>query len=178
MRVKAEHRRKSLENKSLNKESLPLVLGDFLTELKNADDAEDRQKAAVKILNLLSSEFGLPKCRLKLYDERRPTVKGRKPKNASRDMKYWYRGLYEYEPRKQSLIKIWNISVCEVVLDGEVIQAERTLSWIHIVNVLLHEFIHHYDIKGLKIEIDHDLGFWKRFQHLRKLVFSHVNVSK
>lgn len=178
MKVKIEHYRTSLENKQLTKETLPEELGDFLEELRHAEDHKERQAAANKILKLINKEFGLPNCRLRIYDEKRPVVRGRKPKNVSRDQKYWYRGLYRYEPKKTSLIEIWNISVWEVIIDGQLLEAERTLSWLNVLNVLLHEFVHHYDVKGLKIEVDHDVGFWKRFQNIRRLVFSHIKASK
>jgi hypothetical protein len=178
MKVKADDRRKSLDNKQLTRESLPEELEDFLIELKAAEEVEERQKAANKILKLLNKEFGLPNCRLRIYDDKRPTVRGRKPKNVSRDQKFWYRGLYNYEPKKSSLIEIWNMQPCEVIIDGEIYKAERNLSWQHILNVLLHEFVHHHDVKGLKIEVDHDSGFWSRFKNIRRLVFSHVNVVR
>lgn len=168
----------SLENTRLNKDCLSPELGDLLIELKDARDAKEIHRASAKILNLLTSEFGLPKCRFKFYDNRRPRARGRKPKNASRDTKYWHRGLYLQESKSPPMIKIWGVSLTEILLDGEVLQAEVTLSWGSILNALLYEFVHHYDAKGLKIKIDHDLGFWKRFQHLRRLVFSHINAQR
>lgn len=173
--VRKEDRKTSLENKTLHINSLPIIIRTYLNDLKEAEYIEDRQKAVNDILKALSSGFGLPTCTIHLYNKKRPLIPGRK--KGDRKVSFWYRGVYRVNPKKRSLIEIWNMSPCEIVVEGHHYEGERTLSWMNILGILLHEFIHHYDYKHLHIDIDHDLGFWSRLRHLRKMVLTHIDLG-
>lgn len=151
--------KKSLESDKLFKHRLPIKFYKEVPKLLAADDAKERREILYRMNCILNEYFKIPRCGLRVYDYKRPYLAGR--------ANYWLKGQYVPTRQGMPLIKIWNFS-----------ENNRKLSSLHILNVFLHEYIHHYDYRCLDIDVGHDSGFWRRLQHLRELVFASAPKQK
>lgn len=150
--VKIDHYYKSLNNPTLIRKKLPKSVFKEIDKLYGVVSAKDRRNILYNIAKILNNHFGLPNCGLKIYKSNRPHLSG--------NSDYWLKGQYIQNKRGLPLIRLWNFS-----------ENGRRLSSQQILNIFLHEYIHHYDFKHLKIDVDHDIGFLKRLDFLRKMIF-------
>jgi hypothetical protein len=150
--VKKEDRNVSLSTPRLNRRGLPRSVNPILKTFVISDNREDQLRMLKNITKILNEHFGICACGVRLKNKKRKFVSGRG--------QYWLMAQYINPNRGTPYITIWTIT-----------ENDRNLSSYQILNLFLHEYVHHYDMKKLRIDIPHDSGFWKRLKYLRKIFF-------
>lgn len=151
MYVRKAHKIKSMECTIFPCTHLPEHILNLVSELRSCSTSESRQNVCAKIVDGLSSLLGLPPCEVAIHDSKRRFVRG--SKNHGRNV---LMALYtQYHRPHPDTIEIWNRT-----------ENGRRLCWFHMLYLLLHEFVHHYERTGLQIVVDHDSGFRQRHKNL------------
>ena len=150
---------KSLRILKLHRRTIPNRCVIALTELYDTKDAKKRQKLCLEINNLLCTHFSIPRCRVRVYSKNRPKMRG---KGGG-----YLLGLYSNEAGETSLIELWNYTI-----NGRLVSSR------YLFDTYLHEFVHHYDDRRLKLDLDHDAGFEARLKFIQDLFFKKVQERK
>lgn len=146
MKTKAEiyERSNSIETVDLSR-----FAKSYYKKLLNASEAKaDRQKAASSLVDYLCNKYKINGVQVIVTDKKRPQRRERRSKVT-------YLGFYA--PDTKTIIVYNKTAVkCQTV-------AIKTF-----IDVLLHEFIHHYDFEYLKLGGSyHTAGFYKRISDLK-----------
>lgn len=120
--------------------------------------AEERQAVGSDIIDNFCKHFRIPKCKVLIYEKKRPKIKGRR--TAGYLNNGWLCGYYTTFNKNNSVIEVWNKS-----------ENGRKLSWYIILSLLMHEFTHHYDVYKLKSDLKeaHANGFNDRYKEFLKI---------
>jgi len=118
----------------------------YMKRLLKAESLEDRQIIGQELLDYLCKKYKINGVRLAVLDKNRPSVcRGRGEKHGD----YM---IYSCN------IRVWN-RTCK---RGEIISIKS------FIDTLLHEFMHHYDYRYLKLGNSlHTAGFYKRISDLK-----------
>jgi len=132
----------------------------FANLLKCSEDIKERHKEAQKLLDYLCKKFGIVNVPLIVTDKPQPHSTDKFSNRLVRKTQ----GCYKYKSitRTPISITIWNKTAVR----------QQPISIKVFAETLLHEFIHHYDICYLKLDVSlHTSGFYKRISDLNdKLV--------
>lgn len=144
-------------NISLKNSTLPIKVASKKMKQYKADFFSDENKLNQRanlslLLKELNRKLKIVNCGIKLIHEPRPLVINKKER-------YWLKAIYIEHNRGIPVIKIWTRS-----------ENNRKLSSRIIFDLFLHEFIHHYEMKKLKIYVDHDEGFYNRLKYIKKIL--------
>lgn len=110
---------------------------------------KDRQLDSVILLEYLSDKFKISKPKLIIKDVPQP--------HSTND-----RGAL-----KSKTYGTYNIGFETITIYNKTAVRKDTLSIKAFADTLLHEFMHHYDTKYLKIKTIHSAGFYKRISDLK-----------
>jgi hypothetical protein len=146
---------KSLKKLKLHRRTLPKQCVIFASQLYGIKDFKNRQRLYSKIIRMLCDHFKLPRCRCRIYCKRRPKLRG--------SGKYLL-GYYTDEYGTQPLIELWNFTI-----------KGRLVSNRSLFSTFLHEFVHHYDNRRLRLDLDHDEGFWARVKHIETIFKTEIS---
>lgn len=135
-----------IETVALNKFSKK----EFAKMLSSSDSISDRQKNAQELVDYLNEKFGMPKCKVYVTDASQPHSV-----NATGKLKG--KELGNYKPMSM-LITLFNKTAIK----------KQTVAIRTLTDVLLHEYIHHYDMTYLKLGASpHTGGFYRRISDLK-----------
>lgn len=136
-----------IEKVALNKFSTKLF-----KDMLNSDDTKaSRQKNAQALCDYLNEKFKMPKCKVIVTDRAQP---------CSRNARVKVKELGNYTPLLMT-----------ITLFNKTAVKKQTVAIKTLADVLLHEFIHHYDMTYLKLDHSpHTSGFYKRISDLKSKI--------
>ncbi len=117
--------------------------------------ADRRQAIGQQLLDVLDAGAGLPPCRLTVADrpQRHRTQDGRLQLKTYG----YYRSAWEGEKLRHGTIRIYNLTAIR----------RQVLSPKVFLETMLHEWVHHYDFAGLRLDRSpHTSGFFARIRDL------------
>ena len=123
----------------------------FVKILLDSQNEFDRQKFGEALLDELSDAAQIDIVKIKISSARQ-SHKRRDNKIVSKQYGY-------YKP-KENYIFIHNRTAAR----GQILAPKTFL------DTLLHEWMHHYDFRRLKLNSIHSLGFYKRLGHLKEML--------
>jgi hypothetical protein len=133
----------------------PVSRGLALRILDAGEDHRQRQRMGQMLLDELSRDAGLPKVQLVVAD--RPQVNSHDGQRLQSKTYGYYRCWFEAGALSKARIRIYH----RTAVRQQVISAKVFL------NTLLHEWVHHYDFAGLRLERSpHTAGFYARLRAL------------
>lgn len=136
-----------IEKVALNKFNKNL----FAKMLESSDSKEDRQKNAQALCDYLNEKFKMPKCKVIVTDKAQPCTRNERVKSKE---------LGNYTPLLRT-----------ITLFNKTAVKKQTVAIKTLADVLLHEFIHHYDMTYLKFDHSpHTSGFYKRISDLKSKI--------
>ena len=119
---------------------------EFSNLMKASDSATDRQRKAQTLINYLCDKYGIERANVVIYD---------KPQNTFAQGRGKVFG--DYTPNYKR-IRIWNLTA----------KTHKVVAIKTFADTLIHEFIHHYDYKYLKMgDSIHTKGFYMRISDLK-----------
>lgn len=146
LETKDYERSNKIETVALNKFSKK----EFAKMLASKDTTTDRQKNAQALCDYLNEKFGMPSCKVIVTDKAQPHAT-----NARGSLKSKELGNY----RTTSMV---------ITLYNKTAIQKKTVAIKTLTDVLLHEYIHHYDMTYLKLGASpHTSGFYKRISDLK-----------
>lgn len=118
----------------------------YLTKLLNASETStNRNLLGQSLLDYLCGKFNIPRCFLEVRDIPRPS-----------------RG-------RGQLHGVYRVNTHHIVVYNITAKTKRPIAIKTFTDTLLHEFMHHYDYKVLKlVDSKHTSGFYKRIGDLRQ----------
>lgn len=136
-----------IEKVALNKFSTKL----FKDMLDSDDTKTNRQKNAQALCDYLNEKFKMPKCKVIVTDKAQP---------CTRNARVKVKELGHYTPLLMT-----------ITLFNKTAVKKQTVAIKTLADVLLHEFIHHYDMTYLKFDHSpHTSGFYKRISDLKSKI--------
>ena len=142
----------SIQNSKLPMKKASKIMKQYKENFFIENSINEKRNNLYKLLKELNKKLKIVNCGIQLIDESRPLIK-------NKNERYWLKGLYIEHSRGIPIIKIWIRS-----------ETNRKLSDQIIFDLFLHEFIHHYEMKKLKIYVDHDKGFHNRLKYIKHIL--------